>query len=72
VHALRHILTPGTPTYAVLKLGAVGSLFGLQYALRRRARDHQAAEPPAAESRSESRRGPHPRSKKKRRTRRRS
>jgi hypothetical protein len=71
VHALRHILTPGTPTYAALKLGAVGSVVGLQYALRRRARDHHAAQLPVAESRSESRRGPHPRSKKKRRTHRR-
>jgi hypothetical protein len=69
VHALPHILTPGTPTYAVLKLGAVGSMFGLQHALRRRARDHNGAELRAAESRGGSRRRPHPRSKKKRRPR---
>jgi hypothetical protein len=27
MHAIRHLLTPGTPAYGLLKLAAVGSVF---------------------------------------------
>jgi hypothetical protein len=71
VNALRHLLTPGTPAYAALKIGAVGGVLGLQHVVRRRAaRDHHAA-PREATSQDESRTRPHPRSRKKRRRRRR-
>jgi hypothetical protein len=29
MHAIRHLLTPGTPAYALLKLAAVGAVFAL-------------------------------------------
>jgi hypothetical protein len=68
---LNHLLTPGSPGYAALKLGAVASVFGLQFALRRRAgRGHEDAAEPVAATDEPARRSPHPRSKKKRRRRR--
>jgi hypothetical protein len=66
MHAVRHLLTPGTPGYSALRLSAVAGVFGLQFALRRRSRGsgEHPAEP--AEAAAPSRRDPHPRSKKKR------
>ena len=68
-----HPLTPGSPAYAALKVGAIGSLFALRFALTRRNRhddgpapDHATAEPPAERQRSA-----HPVSRKKKRRRRR-
>ena len=65
VHGLRHVLTPGSPTYAALKFGALAGIGGLTLAQRRRSRRRErpeaTTEPPAAPARA-----PHPRSKKKR------
>jgi hypothetical protein len=69
VHAVRHLLSPGTPTYALLKVGALTSIFGLQYALRRRARGGGAPDERAAPAEPQPARA-HPRSKKKKRRRR--
>jgi hypothetical protein len=61
-----HPLTPGSPAYAMLKVGAIGSVFALRFALTRRSR-RQDDEAPAERQRSA-----HPvsRKKKKRRGRR--
>lgn len=71
MHAVKHLLTPGTQGYALLKMGAFAGVFGLQYAVRKRSRqsaqEQAAAEATAAPS---PRRDPHPRSKKKKRRRR--
>jgi hypothetical protein len=61
--AALHPLTPGSPAYALLKLGAVGSIFALRFVLLRRSKAKEV--PPPA------RRDPHPVSKKKKRRRRR-
>lgn len=64
-----HPLTPGSPAYAMLKLGAVGSLVALRFALARRNRDRDGSAPePAA---TEPERSPHPVSRKKKKRRRR-
>jgi hypothetical protein len=34
-----HPLTPGSPAYAMLKVGAIGSIVALRFALTRRNRD---------------------------------
>jgi hypothetical protein len=68
MHAVKHLLTPGTQGYALLKMGALASVFGLQWSVRRRGRT-PAAEPEATAAPSP-RRDPHPRSKKKKRKRR--
>ena len=41
-----HILTPGSPAYAVAKIGAVGSLFALRFVMTKRKKADGAAEPP--------------------------
>jgi hypothetical protein len=64
-----HPLTPGSPVYAALKVGAVGSVFALRFALTRRKRDGHDDEP-AAEPQPERQRSPHPVSRKKKRRRR--
>jgi hypothetical protein len=70
VHTLRHLLTPGTPVYGLLKLAAVGLLFAL-YATRARSTGHKDAQPAADDDTPPPRpQKPHPRSKKKRRKRR--
>ena len=56
-----HPLTPGSPAYAALKVGAIGSVVALRFVLTRRNREQ---EPPAQPERS-----PHPVSKKKKRRR---
>jgi hypothetical protein len=37
MHAAIHPLTPGSPAYAIAKLGAIGGLIALKVALSRRA-----------------------------------
>ena len=50
-HAALHPLTPGSPAYVLLKVTAVGSLFGLRAILARRARKDEVKEPQAETSR---------------------
>ena len=71
--AALHLLTPGSPAYAMLKVGAIGGIFALRFALVRRSRAQQGegTEPHAAEVPGPARRDPHPVSKKKKRRRRR-
>jgi hypothetical protein len=71
--AVIHPLTPGSPAYAMLKVGAIGSIFALRFALIRRKRDKDgtAPEQPAAEAPAEPQRSAHPISRKKKRRRRR-
>lgn len=63
-----HPLTPGSPAYAALKVGAIGSVVALRFVLTRRNRggheEEAAPEPPPERLRS-----PHPVSKKKKRRR---
>ena len=67
-----HPLTPGSPAYAMLKVGALGSIFALRFALTRRNRDHDDTppEPTATEAQVEPKRSAHPVSRKKKRRRR--
>jgi len=70
--AVLHVLTPGNPAYAALKIGAIGSIFALRFALVRRNRDHHGGgEPQAVEAAVPARRDAHPVSKKKKKRRRR-
>jgi hypothetical protein len=67
-----HLLTPGSPAYAALKIGAIGGIFALRFALVRKNRgEHAPAEADQAEDLAPVRRDPHPVSKKKKRRRRR-
>ena len=66
--AALHLLTPGSPAYAMLKVGAVGGLFALRFALVRRNKDKQPE--PEAAAPEPAPRSPHPVSKKKKRRRR--
>ena len=59
-----HPLTPGSPGYALLKVGAIGGIFALRFALMRRNRNRDAEVP-------EPQRPAHPVSLKKKRRRRR-
>jgi hypothetical protein len=65
--AALHLLTPGSPAYAMLKVGAIGGIFALRFALMRRNKQTETAEAPSPPPR----RDPHPVSKKKKRRRRR-
>jgi hypothetical protein len=71
--AVIHPLTPGSPAYTMLKVGAIGSIFALRFALTRRNRhqDGDAAEQAATEPAAEPQRRAHPVSRKKKRRRRR-
>ena len=70
--AALHLLTPGNPAYGALKIGAIGSIFALRFALVRRNRGKTAAaEPEAVHAAEPVRPNPHPVSKKKKRRRRR-
>ena len=64
-----HPLTPGSPAYSALKVGAIGSVVALRFVLTRRKRggheQEAAPEPPPERQRS-----PHPVSKKKKKRRR--
>jgi hypothetical protein len=67
-----HLLTPGSPAYAALKVGAIGSIFALRFAMVRRNKGESAAtEPETVQPAEPVRRDPHPVSKKKKRRRRR-
>jgi hypothetical protein len=70
--AALHPLTPGSPAYAMLKVGALGSIVALRFALTRRNRGHEDATPDQAETETpvEQRRTAHPVSRKKKRRRR--
>jgi hypothetical protein len=65
--AALHLLTPGSPAYALLKVGAIGGIIALRFALVRKNKDIEAAESHAPGPRRE----PHPVSRKKKRRRRR-
>jgi hypothetical protein len=67
-----HILTPGSPAYALAKVGAIGGLIALRVVMARRdrAKRERAPEPEAPLAAEHSAR-PHPVSRKKRRRRRR-
>jgi hypothetical protein len=67
--AALHLLTPGSPAYAMLKVGAIGSIFALRFAMVRRNKDKHE-EPGAEQAPEPARRTPHPVSKKKKRRRR--
>ena len=70
--AVVHLLTPGSPAYAALKVGAIGSIFALRFAMVRRNKGESAATQPETVQPAEPvRRDPHPVSKKKKRRRRR-
>jgi hypothetical protein len=69
-----HPLTPGSPAYAALKVGAIGSVVALRFALTRRNRHDDGDEPQQAATeaaRAERERSAHPVSRKKKRKRRR-
>ena len=71
--AVIHPLTPGSPAYAMLKIGAIGSIVALRFALTRRNphQDGDAQEQAATEHAAEPQRPAHPVSRKKKRRRRR-
>jgi hypothetical protein len=69
--AVLHFLTPGNPAYALLKVGAIGGIFALRFALVRRNRHGEQAEAPTPAGAVPEPRDPHPVSKKKKRRRRR-
>jgi hypothetical protein len=48
LHAAIHPLTPGSPAYAIAKIGAIGGLIALRVALGRRAKRSQTE--PAGEA----------------------
>jgi hypothetical protein len=69
--AALHPLTPGTPAYAMLKIGAIGVIVGLRFVFVRKNRDAEdPAEPEPVEVAPPVSR-PHPVSKKKKRRKRR-
>jgi hypothetical protein len=69
--AALHPLTPGSPLYGMLKIGAIGAIVGLRFVLVRRSKAQgDAAEPEAVEVAPPVSR-PHPVSKKKKRPKRR-
>ena len=65
-----HPLTPGSPAYAALKVGAIGTVVALRFALTRRNRGQHEQEP-VVEPQAKRERSPHPVSRKKKRRRRR-
>jgi hypothetical protein len=70
--AALHLLTPGSPAYAMLKVGAIGGIFALRFALVRKHKAQEAsAEPKPVEVAPPLSRDPHPVSRKKKRRRRR-
>ena len=68
-----HPLTPGSPAYAALKVGAIGSIVALRFALTRRNRNEygEAHEQLTTETRAERQAPAHPVSRKKKKRRRR-
>jgi hypothetical protein len=68
--AALHLLTPGSPAYAMLKIGAIGGIFALRFALVRRNKGHEQDAAPE-QAAAPVQRDPHPVSKKMKRRRRR-
>lgn len=62
-----HLLTPGSPAYALLKVGAIGGVVALRFALVRRGRAQHEGEAAQAAPGASPRRDPHPVSRKKKR-----
>ena len=71
--AVIHPLTPGSPAYAMLKVGAIGSIVALRFALTRRNRNEGGETPEqlATEPTAERQAPAHPVSRKKKKRRRR-
>jgi hypothetical protein len=70
--AVLHLLTPGSPAYAMLKVGAIGGIFALRFVLvRKKKAKEEDASPEPLEVAPPVQRNPHPVSKKKKRRRRR-
>jgi hypothetical protein len=70
--AALHILTPGSPAYALAKVSAIGGLIALRVVMARRDRAKREQETATAPStQAERRPPPHPVSRKKQRRRRR-
>ena len=69
--AALHLLTPGSPAYAALKVGAIGGIFALRFAMvRKKKADDHGAQPEPVEVAPPVRQA-HPVSKKKKRRKRR-
>jgi hypothetical protein len=68
--AALHLLTPGSPAYAMLKVGAIGGIFALRFALVRKNKGQEEGNEPV-EVTPPARRDPHPVSRKKKSRRRR-
>jgi hypothetical protein len=67
-----HFLTPGSPAYAMLKIGAIGGVIALRFALVRKNKPGgDGAEPEPVDVAPPVQRDPHPVSRKKKRRRRR-
>ena len=72
ISAALHPLTPGSPAYAMLKVGAIGGIFALRFALVRKNKPEDGGvEPEPVEVAPPVERAPHPVSRKKKRRRRR-
>jgi hypothetical protein len=70
--AALHVLTPGSPAYALAKLSAIGGLVALRLVMGRRRRAKEAPAPEAAAPPAAARRpAPHPVSARKKKRRRR-
>jgi hypothetical protein len=67
--AALHPLTPGSPLYAMLKIGAIGAIVALRFVLGRKNKHGESAEVEPVEVAPPVRK-PHPVSKKKKRKRR--
>ena len=69
--AALHALTPGNPVYGMLKIGAIGGVIALRFALVRRNRSQESAVEQEPVEVAPPVREPHPVSKKKKRRKRR-
>jgi hypothetical protein len=70
--AALHLLTPGSPAYAMLKVGAIGGIVALRFALVRKNKpDEDESSPEPIEVAPPVQREEHPVSRKKKRRRRR-
>jgi hypothetical protein len=69
--AALHPLTPGNPAYGALKIGAIGGIIALRFALVRRNKAQDGEPEPEAAEVAPPVRQPHPVSKKKKKRRRR-
>jgi hypothetical protein len=72
ISAALHPLTPGSPAYAMLKVGAIGGIVALRFALVRKNKpDEDGVQPEPVEVAAPVEQNPHPVSRKKKRRRRR-